>query len=108
MISSGYPLWLIIPALGIGTYLIRLSFLGLVGGKPLSEAVRRHLRYTGVAIMPGLVAPLIVWPDATGGTPDLPRIAAAAATLGVGFLTRSVIWAVLAGAGTLYGLLWLV
>jgi branched-subunit amino acid transport protein len=99
--------WIVVPALGIGTYLLRFSFLGLVGNRPLPGPLRRALRYTAVAILPGLVAPAILWPAATQGETDPARLAAAIATLGVGIATRSVIQAILAGGVTLYGLLWL-
>jgi branched-subunit amino acid transport protein len=46
--------WGVILALGVGTFLIRFSFLGLIGRKPLPEWVLRHLRYTAVAVLPAL------------------------------------------------------
>lgn len=94
--------WTIILVLGAATYLVRLSFLGLVGDRPLPPWLIRHLRYTAVAVLPGLVAPLVLWPDATGGQPDPARLAAAAVTLGVGLWRKSVLWAMGAGAVTLY------
>ena len=97
--------WTIIAVLGIGTFLIRFSFLGLIGGKQLPEWVLRHLRYTAVAVLPGLVAPLVIWPQATGGNPDPARMLAALATIGVGMWTRSVAWSMLAGAVVLYTVL---
>ncbi len=100
-------IWTIIIVLGIGTYLIRLSFLGLIGGRDLPEWVLRHLRYTAVAVLPGLVAPLVLWPDATGGEVDPARLAAALVTFGVGMATRNAILAILAGGATLYALLWM-
>jgi len=103
---SAVYIWTIIAVLGIGTYLIRLSFLGLVGGKDLPEWVLRHLRYTAVAVLPGLVAPLVLWPDATGGEVDPARLAAALVTFAVGMLTRNAIAAILAGGTTLYVLIW--
>lgn len=106
MMASGTQIWLIIAGLGIGTYLIRFSFLGIVGNRPLPEWVLRLLRYTPVAVMPGLVAPLILWPAATGGNPEPARIAAAAVTLAVGLWTRNVVFAVVAGLVTLYAMLW--
>ncbi|PWR01735.1 AzlD domain-containing protein [Meridianimarinicoccus roseus] len=102
---SDAHVWLVIAGLGIGTYLIRFSFLGLVGDRPLPGWLLRLLRYTPVAVMPGLVAPLILWPQATGGQPDPARLAAAAVTLGVGLWTRNVVGAVAAGLVTLYGML---
>ncbi|TRD20710.1 AzlD domain-containing protein [Palleronia caenipelagi] len=107
MSFSDGQIWGIIVALGVGTFLMRFSFLGLIGDRPLPPFVLKLLRYTPVAVFPGLVAPLVMSPAATGGTPDPARLAAAVATLAVGVLTRSVLWAILAGAATLYGLLWL-
>jgi branched-subunit amino acid transport protein len=98
-------IWTVIVVLGVGTFLIRFSFLGLIGGRDLPEWVLRHLRYTAVAVLPGLVAPLVIWPQATGGAPDLARALAAVATVAVGWWTRSVLGAMGAGAAVLYGVL---
>ncbi|MEP4196669.1 MAG: AzlD domain-containing protein [Aliishimia sp.] len=100
-------LWFIIIALGVGSFLIRFVFLGVVGDRALPPWLLRHLRYTAVAVLPALVAPLIMWPAATGGSPDAPRLAAAAATFSVGYLTKNVVAAIAAGAITLFGLLYL-
>lgn len=100
-------IWTIIIVLGIGTYLIRFSFLGLIGGKDLPEWVLRHLRYTAVAVLPGLVAPLVLWPAATNGEVDPARLSAALVTFGVGLLTRNVIAAILSGGVTLFGMIWI-
>ncbi|MCI2395805.1 AzlD domain-containing protein [Aliiroseovarius sediminis] len=99
--------WLVIVSLAVGSFLIRFSFLGLIGDRPMPEWVLRHLRYTPVAVLPGLVAPLVLWPAATGGIPDPARLAAALVTLSVGYFSRNVLTAILSGAVTLYGLLFL-
>ena len=104
---SGLPFWTVIVGLGIGTFLIRFSFLGLLGQKPLPPWVLRHLRYTAVAVLPGLVAPLALWPAATGGQTDPARLLAALATVAAGIWTRSVLGAMAAGAVVLYAVLWL-
>jgi len=98
---SGAGVWGIIAALGVLTYLTRFVFLGIVGDRPLPPWLLRHLRYTSVAVLPGLVAPLLVWPEATGGTPDLARLLAAGVALGVGAWRRDVILAVVAGGLTM-------
>lgn len=98
--------WAVVPALGLGTFLIRFSFLGAIGSRPLPAWLQRGLRYTAVAILPGLVAPAVLWPPATDGQIDLPRLAAACVTLLVGLVTRNVLGAILAGGATLYALLW--
>ncbi len=104
--SGTWELWAIIIGLGVGSFAIRFTFLGLVGDRPLPPWLLRHLRYTAVAVLPALVAPLVVWPDATGGTPDAPRLAAAVATFAVGYLTKNVMAAIAAGAVSLYALLY--
>lgn len=102
MSYSTFEIWAIILGLGIGTFLIRFSFLGLLGGRDLPPVALRLLRYTAVAVIPGLVAPLVVWPQATGGEPDAARMAAALVALGLGVLARNVLLAIFGGAGTLY------
>lgn len=100
-------IWGIILIMGVGTYLIRFSFLGLIGDRKMPDWVLRHLRYTPVAILPGLVAPLVMWPEATGGTPDPVRFAAAAITLLVAWWWKNMLAGAAAGALTLALLLWL-
>ncbi len=107
MSATPAEVWLVIGVLAVGTYLIRFSFLGLIGDRPLPPFALRLLRYTPVAVIPGMVAPLVLWPAATGGVPDLPRLCAALATLGAGVWTRNIFAAVGAGALVLYGGLWL-
>lgn len=98
-------IWTVIAVLGAGTFLIRFSFLGLIGSKPLPAWVLRHLRYTAVAVLPGLVAPLVIWPAATGGALDPARMAAAFVTVAVGLWRRSVLAGMIAGAVVLYAVL---
>lgn len=107
MTFSDLNIWIIILALGLGTFLLRFSFLGLIGSKQLPPWVLRHLRYTAVAVMPGLIAPLILWPAATGGQLDPARLSAAIATLVIGVWTKNVVFAILAGGTTLYAVLFL-
>lgn len=98
---SDAQVWLIIAIMGVATFLIRFSFLGLLGGQDMPPWLLRHLRYTAVAVLPGLVAPLVLWPDATGGEPDAARLLAAIATVAVGWWRKSLLWGALAGAATL-------
>jgi len=95
-------LWIVIIGLGLGSFALRFVFLGLVGNRPLPAWVLRHLRYTAVAVLPGLVVPLVVWPEATGGSVDAPRMAAALVTLAAGYFLRNMIVAIVLGALTLY------
>ncbi|SMX37781.1 AzlD domain-containing protein [Maliponia aquimaris] len=100
-------LWLIIVLMGLGSFGLRFVFLGLVGDRALPGWLLRHLRYTAVAVMPALVAPLVVWPSATGGETDPLRLAAAAAALAVGYGWKSLYGAMIAGAAVMLAGAWL-
>jgi branched-subunit amino acid transport protein len=97
-------LWIVIIALAFGTYALRFVFIALLADRPMPAWLMRHLRYTAVAIIPALVTPLVVWPAATQGQLDAPRLAAAMVTLTVGWMTKNVLIAMFIGAVTFYGL----
>ena len=107
MTFSDPEIWFIIITLGIGTFLIRFSFLGAFGQINLPLFITRLLRYTPVAVLPGLVAPLILWPASAGGQPDLARIIAAFATVALGVYFKNTLAAILGGGATLYLMLFL-
>ena len=92
--------WIAIAGLGLATYAIRFSFLGLLGGRPVPRALRRALAFVPVTVLPALIAPMVLVSRETGGfTDDLPGLAAALAALAVGMLTRNLLAGILAGAG---------
>ena len=97
--------WIVMPALALGTYAIRFSFLGTLGNRPLPGWLSRALKFTAVAVLPALVAPGILWPAATQGTTDPARLTAAVVTLATGIATRNTLAAITAGGITLYALL---
>lgn len=99
---SDLTIWTIILLSALGTYGLRWSFLGAFGNRPMPVWVQRLLRYTAVAVLPAIAAPLVVWPAATGGQPDPARLIAAAVTIGVGLATRNVLAAVVTGMASLY------
>ena len=104
MTFSDTQIWLVILGLGAGSYLLRLSFLGIVGNRDLPEWVLRHLRYTAVAIMPGMITPMILYPAATGGQVDIVRIGAAAVTVIISLWTRNTALTIFGGAAALFAL----
>lgn len=94
--------WATVIGLGAGTYAMRFSFLGILGRRVLPLWLVRGLRYTSVAVLPGLVAPAVLWPEATGGDPDPARLAAALMTVLAGVVFRSMLAGIIAGGMTLY------
>ena len=94
-------LWIVIILLGLGSFALRFSFLGLVGDRPMPGWLVKCLRYTAVAILPGMIAPIVALSNEAGTGPDPSRLAAAIVTLGVGAYTKNVIFALFSGASTL-------
>ena len=94
-------LWFIIFALGIGSFMLRFSFLGLVGDRPLPGWALRYLRYTAVAIIPALIAPMVALSNEANSGPEPVRLIAAIVTFSIGAWTRNVIVAICTGAITL-------
>ena len=107
MIEDKVELWLVIFGLGLGSFGLRFLFLGLVGDRTLPAWLMRHLRYTPVAILPALVAPLVLWPTSTDGEVDPGRILAAFVALAVGYVSKNVIAAILSGAAAFAALAWI-
>ncbi|QPM90707.1 AzlD domain-containing protein [Pseudooceanicola algae] len=99
-------LWIVIIGLGIGSYLLRFVFLGIIGSRPMPVWLMRHLRYTAVAVLPALVTPMVVWPAGTDGSFDMARLLAALTTFGIGLWFRNTLAAIIGGAATLYLMLW--
>jgi branched-subunit amino acid transport protein len=103
MSYSETQIWAIIVIMGICTYMIRFSFLGLIGKRDLPEWILRHLRYTPVAVLPGLVAPLVLATDANGQM-DPTLIAAAIATSLIGWWRKGLFPGAMAGIATFFAL----
>lgn len=94
---SNAVLWTVILGLAAGSFALRFLFLGFVGDRPLPRWLLRLLRYTAVSILPALVTPMVIWPASNHGQPDPVKLIAALAVLVVGYLSRKVLWAVIAG-----------
>ncbi|WPY96255.1 AzlD domain-containing protein (plasmid) [Limimaricola variabilis] len=97
-----FEFWSLTLALGLGTFLIRFSFLGLLGGRQLPGWLLLHLKYVGVAVFPALIVPAVLWPAATSGETQAPRVMAALVAVAAG-LRFGPVGAIVAGLIALYG-----
>jgi len=92
---SDAHIWMIIIALSLGSFLVRFSFIGLIGHRTLPKPLERALGYTSVAVLPGIAAPMVL----TNGITDLDpvRVSAALLTVVVGAVTKSLLFSLVAG-----------
>ena len=94
---------LVVVAIGIGTYLIRLSFIGLVGDGELPVVLRRPLQFIAPAVLAALVVPAVLRPEGqVDVTLDNLRLPAALVAAAVAWRTRSVAATTVAGLGVLW------
>lgn len=100
--------WIAIGCLALGTFLIRYSFLGLLGDRTLPPAVARMVQFAVPAIFAALVVPLIVLPaaDHSWGS-RVPHLLAAVATGIVAHRRGGMLLPILAGFAVLYLVRWL-
>lgn len=96
----------IIFAIGIGTYLLRLSFIGILGDRVMPEWALVPVRFVGPAVLAALIAPAVLLAD---GALDLspasnPRAIAALVALLLAWKTRSVPVVIAAGLVTVWAL----
>ncbi|MEX1152953.1 AzlD domain-containing protein [Parvibaculum sp.] len=97
-------LWLSIVAIGVGTFVLRLSFIGLSGRLALPVAVTRALRFVPAAVLSAIILPAALrLPE--GGLDvsiDNPRLIACVVAAGIAWATKSVLATLIVGMGTLW------
>ncbi|MFO7584789.1 MAG: AzlD domain-containing protein [Anaerolineales bacterium] len=101
-------IWPVMIALGILTYLTRLSFIGLFHRWQTPDLVKRALRYVPVAALTAIIVPELLMP---GGVLTLsllnPRLLAGLLAIFVAVRTRSVTWTIAIGMAAFWLLRWL-
>jgi branched-subunit amino acid transport protein len=102
---SDYPVFWIVVLGGLGTYLIRVSFLFILGNRVVSPMISNVLRYIPPAAFAALVFPAILRPEGVLeiGIDNL-RLLAALIALAIGLATRNVVWVLVSGMLSLWTL----
>jgi len=101
--------WLVIGLIGIGTYLTRLSFIGIIGERQIPAWCLPPLRYVAPAVLAAIVVPGVLLHN---GSVDLspvtnPRLLAAIAAGIATWRLKNVVWAIIVGMSVLWLLQWL-
>lgn len=100
--NEGYVLALV-AAGGAATYLVRVSFLFMLGRRASSPVAGRILRHIPAATLAALTVPAVLSP---GGYIDVSTanllLPAALVAFVVGLKTKSVLWVLASGMGSLW------
>ena len=96
--------WLVVVAIGLGTYLLRLSFIGVLGTRPMPIWAQRPLKYVAPAVLAALVLPAVLLVDGRADVTPLgnPRFLAAAVAAGVAWRLKSVAGVIIVGMSLLW------
>ena len=94
--------WTIFAFMGLGTFLLRLSFIQLFERMTLSPAVLRVLRFIPPAVLSAIIVPDLFAPVGPSGLPDPARLAAAAVAALVAVQTRGMLSTIIAGMAALW------
>lgn len=101
---STATLWAVIVAIGIGTFALRLSFIGLSGRLALPASLTRALRFVPAAVLSAIILPAAL--RIPGGGLDIsldnPRLIACVVAAGVAWATKSVLATLVVGMGSLW------
>jgi len=94
----------IIGSVGIGTYLLRLSFVAIVGRRSMPDWALVPIRYVAPAVLAALVAPAVLFHD---GMLDVapasnPRAIAALIAVLVAWKTKNVAVVIVAGMSVVW------
>ena len=100
--------WLIVVFVGLGTYLTRRSFIGILGDREIPTYVERPLRLVAPAVLAAIAIPGLVAP---GGEVSISfdnlRLLAGVIAIVAAWKTRSIGWTIGVGMVSLWILDWL-
>ncbi|WP_319582295.1 AzlD domain-containing protein [uncultured Pseudodesulfovibrio sp.] len=94
--------WLVAILLGLGTFLIRFSFILIVDKVSFPEAVVRMLRFIPASVLPAIIVPAVLLHGTDGGPVSLARPVAALVAVLVAWKTKNILATILSGMGTLW------
>ncbi|RPH62519.1 MAG: AzlD domain-containing protein [Chloroflexi bacterium] len=96
-------IWTLFLAIGLGTVLLRLSFIYLFGKIEMPDWLRRALRFVPAAVLAALVFPALTHP---AGTLDISlhnvRLLAGLGGALVAWRTRNILWTIAVGMALLW------
>ncbi|PVZ53969.1 branched-chain amino acid ABC transporter [Pseudomonas sp. B1(2018)] len=101
---SDLSLWGMFLAVGIGTFVMRLSFVELYGRWRIPTLLSRALVYVPASVLAALVSPSVVYPNGQGEFAFAnPQIPAAIIAAWIAWKTRSTVLTLAVGMAALWG-----
>lgn len=96
-------IWILMIVIGLLTFLTRLSFIALLERIKLPETVQRALRLVPLAALSAIIAQeLVYYNDVLNISPLNPRLLAGIIATVVAYITKNVVWTIIAGMAALW------
>lgn len=96
--------WPIVLVLGIGTFLIRYSFILIMDKLTLSDAIHRMLRFIPASVLPALTVPaILLHKNGAVAFAGIERPLAALVAIVVAWKTRNILLTIASGMAALWG-----
>ena len=94
--------WLMMLGIGAGTFLIRFSFIWLLGQGQIRPGFQRVLRFVPAAVLSALIMPSFVFSQHAAYSPDVARILAGSVAAVIASRSGNVLLTISVGMGTLW------
>jgi branched-subunit amino acid transport protein len=96
--------WLVVVVIGVGTYALRLSFIGILGTRPLPIWAQRPLRFVAPAVLAALVLPAVALAEGSVDVTPVgnPRFLAALTAALVAWRLKNMAGVITVGMGLLW------
>lgn len=94
---SSSTLWLIIVAIGIGTFLIRFSFIWLLGRSKVHPTLQKILQFVPPAVLSALILPSFIFPQQAAFTFENDRMWAGLIAALIAWKSKNVLFTICAG-----------
>jgi branched-subunit amino acid transport protein len=96
-------IWILMIVIGLLTFLTRLSFIALLERIKLPETLQRALRLVPLAALSAIIAQeLVYYNDVLNISPLNPRLLAGIIATVVAYITKNVVWTIIAGMAALW------
>lgn len=102
--SGTVELWILIAALGIGTFMLRYAFFFIFGRYEVPEFVKEVLPFIPAAALSALVMPKVFASPVSAATLHDPRVWAWSIAMVIAWKTRNVLYTIISGMAVLWGI----
>lgn len=99
---SATLIWIVVLIVGLGTFLMRASFVMFLHSKQQSPLFTQALRYVAPAMLSTIVVANLVDHGYTIASGGLQRLIAAAAAGVVAWFSKSLFWTIISGMAVLW------